>query len=111
MNPLISEIKEAVREYYGLTEEQFLNPSSARRYSGPRQVAMWFASWMTDKSYPQIGKAFGRDHTTVIHARKAVEARRSGLVDDIRAIKALIERAVERRDIYRAPIASIGIEA
>ncbi len=37
-------------------------PSAARR------VAMYLARELTDLSYPRIGKAFGRDHSTVISA-------------------------------------------
>ena len=42
----------------------------------PRQVAMYLCRHLTGKSLPEIGKAFGgKDHTTVIHACRAVEAR------------------------------------
>jgi chromosomal replication initiator protein len=43
----------------------------------PRQVAMYLAKELTQKSLPEIGEAFGgRDHTTVLHAvRKIAEQR------------------------------------
>ena len=41
----------------------------------PRQVAMYISKTITSFSYPEIGKAFGgKDHTTVIHAVKKIEA-------------------------------------
>ncbi len=44
----------------------------------PRQIAMYLAKELTQKSLPEIGEAFGgRDHTTVLHAmRKITEHRR-----------------------------------
>ena len=44
----------------------------------PRQIAMYLAKELTQKSLPEIGKAFGgRDHTTVLHAvRKIADERK-----------------------------------
>ncbi|MFA6315797.1 MAG: chromosomal replication initiator protein DnaA [Elusimicrobiota bacterium] len=40
----------------------------------PRQVAMFLACTMTDLPYTEVGKNFGgKDHTTVIHAKKKVQ--------------------------------------
>ncbi len=43
----------------------------------PRQIAMYLAKELTQKSLPEIGEGFGgRDHTTVLHAmRKIIEQR------------------------------------
>lgn len=44
----------------------------------PRQVAMYLACRWTKKSLPEIGRLFGgRDHTTVLHAKNAIEALRT----------------------------------
>jgi len=41
----------------------------------PRQVAMWLAKQITTRSLPDIGRRFGgRDHTTVLHAVRRIEA-------------------------------------
>jgi chromosomal replication initiator protein len=47
--------------------------------AAPRQVAMYLAKEMTQKSLPEIGELFGgRDHTTVLHAvRKIAGGRQS----------------------------------
>ena len=40
-----------------------------------RQVAMYLSRTMTDHSLVEIGRAFGRDHGTIIHAVRKVEKR------------------------------------
>ena len=49
-------------------------PASIAR---PRQIAMYLAKELTQKSLPEIGELFGgRDHTTVLHAvRKLTQER------------------------------------
>ena len=39
-----------------------------------RQIAMYLCRELTDLSLPKIGQAFGRDHTTVMHANKKITA-------------------------------------
>ena len=44
----------------------------------PRQVAMYLAKELTQKSLPEIGELFGgRDHTTVLHAVRKIGSERS----------------------------------
>jgi chromosomal replication initiator protein len=46
----------------------------ARMVARPRQVAMYLAKQLTQRSLPEIGKRFGgRDHTTVMHAVRKIE--------------------------------------
>lgn len=43
-----------------------------------RHAICYWAARLTDLSYPRIGKALGRDHTTVLHGKDAyVEKRRA----------------------------------
>jgi chromosomal replication initiator protein len=39
-----------------------------------RQIAMYLARELTDVSLPEIGRGFGRDHSTVVHAHKRIAA-------------------------------------
>jgi chromosomal replication initiator protein len=40
---------------------------------------MWLAKQLTTRSLPDIGRRFGgRDHTTVLHAVRRIEALRQG---------------------------------
>ncbi len=63
----------------------------ARAVVRPRQVAMYLSKVLTPRSYPEIGRKFGgRDHSTVIHAVRTVEALRvtdSELDAEIAAIR------------------------
>ncbi|HEY6578469.1 MAG TPA: helix-turn-helix domain-containing protein, partial [Rhizomicrobium sp.] len=47
----------------------------SRRVARPRQVAMFLARTITQRSLPEIGRRFGgRDHTTVLHACRRIQA-------------------------------------
>jgi chromosomal replication initiator protein len=49
-----------------------------RAIARPRQGAMWLAKQLTTRSLPDIGRRFGgRDHTTVLHAVRRIEALRA----------------------------------
>jgi chromosomal replication initiator protein len=52
-----------------LTVEELLSTGRERRLSQPRQLAMYLACEMTRDNLPSIAAAFGRDHSTVVHAR------------------------------------------
>ncbi len=68
-------IMQTVSEYYGLTIGDLTGPTRKREITVPRQVAMFLTREMTGMSLPQIGNIFGgRDHTTVMHSCKAMEA-------------------------------------
>jgi chromosomal replication initiator protein len=40
----------------------------------PRQIAMFLAREMGSMSYPDIGRAFARDYTTVIHSYEKIKS-------------------------------------
>ncbi|WP_439622220.1 DnaA/Hda family protein [Gemmata sp.] len=58
---------------FGITERALLGPSRLRSVLVPRQVAMYLARELVGLSLPRIGAAFGRDHTTVLHACRKIE--------------------------------------
>ena len=67
-------IQRFVEEAYGITHEEMLSSSRVESLNVPRQIAMYLCRTMTDKSYPDLGKAFGgRDHTTILHGFKKIE--------------------------------------
>ncbi len=71
----IEDIQRKTAEFYKLDIRDFHSPQRARRVARPRQVAMYLARKLTTRSLPEIGRRFGgRDHTTVLHACRRVEA-------------------------------------
>ena len=90
-------IMQTVSDYYGLTLDDMTGPTRKREITVPRQIAMYLTREMTGMSLPQIGNVFGgRDHTTVLHSCKTVEANMTANTD-IRAvvedIKTLVKNA------------------
>nr|WP_243453947.1 chromosomal replication initiator protein DnaA [Sandaracinobacteroides saxicola] len=70
----IDEIQRRVADHYALKLNDLLSPRRAREVARPRQVAMFLAKEMTQRSLPEIGRRFGgRDHTTVMHAVKRIK--------------------------------------
>lgn len=68
-------IQKTVAEHYALKQADLISERRARAVARPRQVAMWLAKQITTRSLPDIGRRFGgRDHTTVLHAVRRIEA-------------------------------------
>jgi len=82
----IENIQKTVAEYYTIRLADLSGKSRSRSIARPRQMAMALSKDLTNKSLPEIGKAFGgRDHTTVIHAcKKIAELKESdfGMAED-----------------------------
>lgn len=69
----IDDVKRAACEVFAVRMEELDCARRAREVARPRQVAMYLAKQMTQRSLPEIGRRFGgRDHTTVIHAVRVV---------------------------------------
>lgn len=65
-------------DYFNITMDDLISSSRVRDLAYARQMAMYLCREMTDLSLPKIGELFGgRDHTTVIHAYKKINAEMS----------------------------------
>ncbi|WP_295881399.1 chromosomal replication initiator protein DnaA [uncultured Thiohalocapsa sp.] len=74
----IDNIQKTVANYYKLRVSDLTSAKRTRNIARPRQVAMALAKELTKASLPEIGDAFGgRDHSTVIHATRKIEALRA----------------------------------
>jgi chromosomal replication initiator protein len=74
----IDDIQKATSEHYGMKQADLLSERRNRAIARPRQAAMWLAKQLTTRSLPDIGRRFGgRDHTTVLHAVRRIEALRA----------------------------------
>lgn len=71
----IEDIQRRTAEFYKLELRDLHSPQRSRRVARPRQVAMYLARELTERSLPEIGRRFGgRDHTTVLHACRRIAA-------------------------------------
>jgi chromosomal replication initiator protein len=91
----VDEIQRKVAEYFGLKLADLHGPRRARNLARPRQVAMYLAKKLTQRSLPEIGRRFGgRDHTTVMHAVKRIDelmATDSELASDVATLTRLLD--------------------
>jgi chromosomal replication initiator protein len=70
----IEEIQKKVAEHFNIRLADMSSARRARAVARPRQVAMYLAKQLTQRSLPEIGRKFGdRDHTTVMHAVRKVD--------------------------------------
>ena len=70
----IENIQKVIADYYKISLFDLLAKNRARSVLLPRQIAMTLAKELTEKSLPEIGRAFaGRDHTTVLHAARKIK--------------------------------------
>jgi chromosomal replication initiator protein len=99
----IAEIQQAVATAFSLTRADLLSRSREQRVACARHIAMYLSRELArrDKrspdgscsnppaSYPRIGMAFNRDHTSVMHACNTIgqryrsDLRFAQMVDDI----------------------------
>ena len=83
-----------VSRFYNIEESVIRGTLKNKNPAEARQVAMYLVRKLTNLSLPDIGKEFGRDHSTVIHSLKKVEQQLAAgtgtLADNIRDITANI---------------------
>ncbi len=79
-------IKQAVADYYGIAAAELTAKRRSREVVIPRQVAMFLAREMTDLSLTQLGAAFQRDHSTILHAcdKVAEDPAMTSILEDLR---------------------------
>ena len=69
------QLMETIATTHRLTVDDFKGPVRTYRISHPRQYAMWRIRKDTGLSYPEIGRMFNKDHTSVINACQVVPER------------------------------------
>jgi chromosomal replication initiator protein len=69
----IEQIQKIVAEHFKLRIAELKSQNNARRIAEPRQIAMFLSRQLTKASLPEIGKEFGKHHTTVLHSTEKVE--------------------------------------
>jgi len=86
----VDDIQKATSDHFGLKQADLISERRTRSVARPRQAAMWLAKQLTTRSLPDIGRRFGgRDHTTVLHAVRRIEALRQTDTQLARDLEAL----------------------
>ena len=74
----LARIRQCVCEHFSITAEAFNSRRRLRQIVLPRQMAMALAHELTQLSLASIGEAFGgRDHSTVLYAKRRIGRYRS----------------------------------
>ena len=69
----VENIQKTVADFYKIKIADMYSKKRPASIAKPRQIAMYLAKEMTQKSLPEIGELFGgRDHTTVLHAVRKI---------------------------------------
>lgn len=91
----IEEIIAAVSFSFGITVEDVRGPMRTKAVAEARQCVYLVARRCTRLSYPEIAKAVGRDHTTVMSGVKTAERIRESDRWFAATVRVLLERFVE----------------
>ena len=74
----VENIQKTVADFYKIKVADMHSKKRPANIAKPRQIAMYLAKELTQKSLPEIGEMFGgRDHTTVLHAVRKILAERA----------------------------------
>ena len=74
----VENIQKTVADFYKIKISDMYSKKRPASIARPRQIAMYLAKELTQKSLPEIGELFGgRDHTTVLHAVRKIGGERT----------------------------------
>ncbi|MBC3926789.1 chromosomal replication initiator protein DnaA [Undibacterium sp. CY21W] len=74
----VENIQKTVADFFNIKVADMYSKKRPANIARPRQIAMYLAKELTQKSLPEIGELFGgRDHTTVLHAVRKITADRA----------------------------------
>lgn len=75
----IETIQAAVEDFYHVSHSDLVSKNRSRSIAHPRQVAIYLSRELVNTTYKDIGRAFNRDHSTIMHSFDVIEA---GLKED-----------------------------
>lgn len=73
---LVTDVRRVVANFFDVTDEDLDHRGRASRISRIRQIAFYLCRTHTTRSFPEIGRDFRRDHSTVLHGVRRIEALR-----------------------------------
>ena len=87
-------IQEITAKYFQISPSDLLSRKKERKFSHPRQVAIFLTRKYTDMSLKEIGKAFGnKHHSSIIYSIKSIEEKmklKREVISDISKLRGFI---------------------
>lgn len=71
---VVTNIFNAVSESYGVSAEEIKSSSRSANISQARNICMYIIKTVTGITLKEVGTYFGKDHSTVLHSVKRIEA-------------------------------------
>ena len=96
--PPVEAIMRATCAHFGVALIDMLSERRTQDIVRPRQIAAYLARRLTSQSLPQIGRRMRRDHGTIMHSIRKIEALRASdprIDDAVRAISDALRGASE----------------
>ena len=91
----VENIQKTVADFFNIKVADMYSKRRPANIARPRQIAMYLAKELTQKSLPEIGELFGgRDHTTVLHGWRTVQAdleTDARLRSDLKGVRELLQ--------------------
>jgi len=96
-----ADVRRVVTLFFDVTEEDIDRRGRRARIACVRQIAYYLCRTYTTRSLSEIGRAFRRDHTTILHGVRRIGALRksdAALDDDLSKLEAQLADALARRN-------------
>ena len=88
-----ADIQKAVCDYFGVSMDELTGKSREKKIATPRQIGVFLCRKLTSSSTTDIGRAFNRNHATVLYSSSTVQnLYKKGDSETATALKALVER-------------------
>jgi hypothetical protein len=112
---VMTDIRRIVAGFFAVSDEDLNHGGRGARITRIRQIALYLCRRHTTRSLPEIGRAFQRDHSTVLHGIRRIEALRKAdpeLHDELSKLeKRVVEMLAQRNAVcLDSPSASSGEE-
>ena len=93
----ITDIQLAIEKFFKISHSDLVGKKRARNIAYPRQLGIYLCKdILGDTTYDEIGKAFGRDHSTAVYAVKEIEKKKKESRQTQEEIEALQKIISER---------------
>lgn len=98
---VVAEVLAIVAREYGVAPAELTGPRRTRSVAEARLMAYALLRDTAGMSYPEIGQALGRDHTTVIHGVRSTARHIAGDAYAAAAFARMRQHCVDARDQRR----------